>query len=423
MENRISHIPRPIVDESALPNVNSVPQPNVVYANAPNIIETLQILDVPDNQTAPATIQTASTPITASNPVNGALATLATLGIITAGAGAISMTATALAKKREQDEAKSAQTATLQKQQSAQAQNAGANWAENQAMQANAKQSVVTQVTQSQANKDFWASFSEWQQRELERIRNLLYILQNTRVTFTLIDANGVPNYSLGTIANYNGRQVLVTHDHFNKSNPNQRNSLAFIQQNFPFVHIQGSLNGTFIKTSDLQVEYRNPGVIFLSLANGNDFGVTPIAAEIAFNYRPPSDEICFYSYLPGFNSNDNVNTSITYPTLQLNQSITQYTVADYNAFLLHSGTMIPLPAGFNNPNGFIITYAEAGQGDSGTGLFNSSGQLMGVFQTSQAQNGTLGDRLRNFFYNWLGNEHQQSTDPAVSDNMFNIIQ
>jgi hypothetical protein len=30
-------------------------------------------------------------------------------------------------------------------------------------MQASAKQAVVTQVTQSQANKDFWTSFFEWQ--------------------------------------------------------------------------------------------------------------------------------------------------------------------------------------------------------------------------------------------------------------------
>ncbi len=176
--NRISRNPRPIVDESVLPNVNSVPQPNVVYANSPNIIQTLQNLDVPESQTAPATIQTASISTNANNPINGALATLATLGIITAGAGAITMTATALAKKREQDELKSAQIATLQAQQSAQAQSASANWAENQAMQANAKQAVVTQVTQSQAFIDFQSNLISWA-REIQ-LRQMLNQLQGT---------------------------------------------------------------------------------------------------------------------------------------------------------------------------------------------------------------------------------------------------
>ncbi len=319
---------------------------------------------------------------TPSSPLDVTM--LAMLGLTMAGAG-VMKSQSAQKKQHELAQANAIAQAQLATAKAEQAQTARANWEQNQAMQANANKKVYTKVQQSQANIDFWAAFAEWQQRGLERIRNLLYILQNTRVTFTLIDANGVPNYSLGTIANYNGRQVLVTHDHFDKANPNQQNSLAFIQQNFPLVHIQGSLNGTFINTADLLVEYRNPGVIFLSLANGNDFGVTPIAAEIAFNYRPSPDEICFYSYLPGFNSNDNVNASVIYPTLQLNQSITQYTVADYNAFLLHSGATIPLPSGLNNPNGFVINYANGGQGDSGTGLFNSRGELIGVFQTNSA--------------------------------------
>jgi hypothetical protein len=90
------------------------------------------------------------------------LATLATLGIITAGAGAITMTATALAKKREQDEAKAAQLATLQAQKAVQAQNAQANWAENQVMQAEAGLDVVVEVKQSQANKNYWAAYALW---------------------------------------------------------------------------------------------------------------------------------------------------------------------------------------------------------------------------------------------------------------------
>jgi len=56
----------------------------------------------------------------------------------------------------------------LQAQQSAQKQVAQANWAENQAMQASAKQAVVTQVIQSQANKDFWAAYAEWQLKVAE---------------------------------------------------------------------------------------------------------------------------------------------------------------------------------------------------------------------------------------------------------------
>ncbi len=121
--------------------------------------------ELPDNPSAPVSIPTASTPIPASNPLNGVLVTLATLGVITASAGALTMTSTALAKKKEQDEAKAAQLAQLQAEQALQAETASANYAENQQKQAQATTTVVMAGKQSQANKNFWYAYALWGQK------------------------------------------------------------------------------------------------------------------------------------------------------------------------------------------------------------------------------------------------------------------
>jgi len=92
---------------------------------------------------------------------------LAMMGLTLAGAGMMK-TQTAVAKQNEQATQQAQALAQLQAQQSAQKQAAQANWAENQAMQASAKQAVVTQVIQSQANKDFWAAYAEWQLKVAE---------------------------------------------------------------------------------------------------------------------------------------------------------------------------------------------------------------------------------------------------------------
>jgi len=92
---------------------------------------------------------------------------LAMMGLTLAGAGMMK-TQTAVAKQNEQATQQAQALAQLQAQQSAQKQTAQANWAENQAMQASAKQAVVTQVIQSQANKDFWAAYAEWQLKVAE---------------------------------------------------------------------------------------------------------------------------------------------------------------------------------------------------------------------------------------------------------------
>jgi len=106
------------------------------------------------------------------------------MGLTLAGAGMMK-TQTAVAKQNEQATQQAQALAQLQAQQSAQAQTAQANWAENQAMQASAKQAVVTQVTQSQANKDFWSAYAVWQQqvaRRLEAIRQAQQIAWRNQV-------------------------------------------------------------------------------------------------------------------------------------------------------------------------------------------------------------------------------------------------
>jgi len=144
----IKRIPRIILDEE-LPFVQAVPQPNVVYANSPNIIDTLTQLNIPESITKPVTIQPTQAIGSSASPINGVLATLATIGAITA--GAIMMTATAMAVKNAQHTQKAQALANLQAQQISQTSVASANWAHNQGKQASAHQAVISQVTQSQA--------------------------------------------------------------------------------------------------------------------------------------------------------------------------------------------------------------------------------------------------------------------------------
>jgi len=157
----IKRIPRIILDEE-LPFVQAVPPLN--ENSTLNIIETLRELDAP--QIIPSA--TIISLVTTTTPLNGVLVTLATLGVITAGAGALTMSANAIAKKKEQEAEKAQALADLQAQQALQAQTSIANWAENQAMQAQAGQAVVIGVTQSQANKNHWAAYADWQQKVAE---------------------------------------------------------------------------------------------------------------------------------------------------------------------------------------------------------------------------------------------------------------
>jgi len=86
------------------------------------------------------------------------------LGLTIAGAG-IMKSESAITKQKEQEAKKSQELANLQAQQSAQKADATANWEENLAMQAEAKQIVMTQVTQSQANKEFWSAYAVWKEK------------------------------------------------------------------------------------------------------------------------------------------------------------------------------------------------------------------------------------------------------------------
>jgi hypothetical protein len=107
---------------------------------------------------------------------------LAMLGLTMAGAG-VMKSQSAQKKQQELAQANAVAQAQLVTAKADQAQTASVNWAENQAMQASAKQSVVTQVSQSQANKDFWVAYADWQRKAIlaEQKRKLIQILsQNT---------------------------------------------------------------------------------------------------------------------------------------------------------------------------------------------------------------------------------------------------
>jgi hypothetical protein len=110
---------------------------------------------------------------TPSSPLDVTM--LAMLGLTMAGAG-VMKSQSAQKKQQELAQANAVAQAQLATAKADQAQTAGANWAENQAMQASAKQTVVTQVTQSQANKDFWVAYNNWFRQA--QIANQIQILK-----------------------------------------------------------------------------------------------------------------------------------------------------------------------------------------------------------------------------------------------------
>ncbi len=172
----IKALPRSLPDDG-LPFMQSVPQPNRLsnparpipmeyvehpVAFVPSV--TTSVIYAPESQTTPP-----------SSPLDVTM--LAMMGLTLAGAGMMK-TQTVVAKQNEQATQQAQALAQLQAQQSAQKQVAQANWADNQAMQASAKQAVVTKVTQSQANIEFMDSHNRWYREST--IKNLLIQLQQS---------------------------------------------------------------------------------------------------------------------------------------------------------------------------------------------------------------------------------------------------
>jgi len=92
---------------------------------------------------------------------------LAMLGLTMAGAGVMKSES---ARKKQDELAKqdAIAQANLVAVLAEQKDSAEENWAENQVMQENAQQSVMTEVTQSEANRQFWADYAIWEQKVAE---------------------------------------------------------------------------------------------------------------------------------------------------------------------------------------------------------------------------------------------------------------
>jgi hypothetical protein len=342
---------------------------------------------------------------------------MAMLGVGMAGLG-LMKSQTAVAKQKAQIQADASAQAQLASAMAHQSATASTNWATNQAMQASAYQRVVEQVVQSEVNKDYQTAFANFQSQERQRIQRIIDLVLQTTVTINLIPKTGLiqgfirrSNLSLGTIANYNGQEVIVTHDHFDDNNRNGRASLTYIQANYSHIHLAGALGIVTLDTNDLGAIY-NPvnGIMMLHLLNGNSFNVTPTVATIATNYFPDANENCYYSYVPGWNRDDAISSYNT-----TSNSIIDF--VPYPALYVDIVRMTTMSSYHLSPT----WGGEAGKGDSGTGLFNSNGELIGVFQTRDARNLTFGDRVGNIGYNL--SEDKEASDPVFSNNNFNIIQ
>jgi len=351
---------------------------------------------------------------TTSSPLDVTM--LAVLGMTMAGAG-VMKSQTAISKQKEQIQADSLAQAQLASAKAQQNVTASTNWAQNQAMQANAYQQVVNQVTQSEANQIHVENFNNWQRDvQQKRIEEIMAIILSTTVSITAFDKDGKPNRGLGTIANNNGQQVLVTHDHFDITHPIQRNtctSLASLQSDFPWIYIEGSNGGKLFDSHDLDIYCPSIGVIFLSLKNGGDFDVTQAEATIAFNYFPTENETVHYAYLPGWNKNYDVGNSWDLSQFGISPGIND---GVFQPFLPVDVKTQPVSS-INGLN-IIVEYAKAGPGDSGGGLFNENGELIGVFQTELTRQ-NFEDNIANIGYYLNRPVHPE---PSAMDNQFNVI-
>jgi len=354
---------------------------------------------------------------TTSSPLDVTM--LAVLGMTMAGAG-IMKSQTAISKQKEQiqvDSLAQSQLASAKAQQNA---TASANWAQNQTMQANAYQWVVGQVTQSEANRIHFENLSNWQRDvRQKRIEEIMAIILNTTVSITLIPRVAGANtmLSLGTIANYNGMEVLVTHDHYSDP-PNQKNSLPWIQRDYSHIYLSGASGQISIDTMLLKEDYKNNGIMFLSLPGGAFFGVTPMIANIAFNYRPQQSEVCHYGYIYGFNRDEEIVNINLVPN---NGLPLIFNYVPHSAIDTESRNMI---AQTDNVNGFKTEWGgNAGPGDSGTGLFNSNGELIGVFQNVDSRGLTMGDVIGNLQQVLIyGAEGARERGPMYGEGKFNLI-
>jgi hypothetical protein len=138
---RLSNPARPVERDYLESPFEIAPQPtsNVVF--------------VTDTTSAQGASETPSSPLDVTM--------LAMLGLTMAGAG-VMKSQSAQKKQQELAQANAVAQAQLATAKADQAQTASANWEHNQAMQASATQKVYTQVQQSQANIDFWASYTAW---------------------------------------------------------------------------------------------------------------------------------------------------------------------------------------------------------------------------------------------------------------------
>jgi len=374
---------------------------------------------------------------------------LALLGLTIAGAG-IMKSESAISKQKEQIQADSLAQAQLASAKAQQNASANVNWATNQTMQANAYQRAYNSVSQSFANQEFWAGYITWKvavrlaeekkrkdelamlikaklfspPQIIRRVPQAYLVALNTTVTITYIDTQGNSNYSLGTIANYNGQQVLVTHDHISDSAnpPDTCNSLNSIQSNYTWMHIHGALDDVIINTADLNVLCRGlqTGVTFLSLKSGGNFNVTPMEAQINFNYNPTIGDRIYYSYIPSRNDQWWLlsNQDLQLPLNLANPFVVplqQFSEVDIKEEMITRGI---------SGREIIIEYGSAGQGDSGGGLFNTDGELVGVFQSvvnkrEYKTTGVFWDDVRNIGFNVFPWSHPE---PSAMDIRYHII-
>jgi len=131
---RITNFPNPV--EYVEHPVAFVPTENAIISNPPTGTS------VPENAPLDVTM-------------------IAMMGLTMAGAG-LMKSESARKKQDELAKADALATATLATALAEQKESAQENWAENQAIRAEAKQQVYTKVTQSQANIDFWSSYTAW---------------------------------------------------------------------------------------------------------------------------------------------------------------------------------------------------------------------------------------------------------------------
>lgn len=149
-------------------------------------------------------------------------------------------------------------------------------------------------------------------------------------------------------------------------------NSETFIKSSL-YIYLEGLTGNLEISTHELEFKCTpNRGINFIKRKNGLGFNITPISAHIRFDSHHAVGDYVYYPHIPGNNRYVTQFREDREYSPETGEYYIRYPYQPYSEIAI---------TGSNTGSGYYIEDGQASQGDSGAGLFNSAGELIGVFR------------------------------------------